>query len=124
MAELSVSDAVSPGRSCWPSGEGYTGDILKIIDKRKVVPRLEQRGDGVLLIVADFEGEEAVWFEGVVGLGNEAAVDVEAGFAGEECGGRLVVADLGMESGALGLGDVRRVADDGVEGLGFVLDSG
>ncbi len=62
--------------------------------------------------MADFEGEEAIWFEGVVGLGNEAAVDFEAGFAGEERGGGFVVADLGVEGGAVGLGDVGRVADD------------
>ena len=59
---------------------------------------------------------------GLVGLGDEAAVDVEAGFAGEERGGGLVVADLGVEGGAIGLGDVGRVADNGVEG--FRLDRG
>ena len=108
----------------WPLGEGDTGDLLEVIDKGDVVPRLEQRGEGVLLAVADLEGEQAVWFEGVVGLGDEAAVDVEAGFAGEERGGGFVVADLGVEGGAVGLGDVGRVADDGVEGLGFVSESG
>src|SRR5258705_2019474 len=86
----------------WSPGEGYAGKVLKIIDKRQIMPRLEQGGDGVLLVVADFEGEQAVWFEGAVGLGNEAPVDVEAGFAGEEGNGGLVVADLGVESGAGG----------------------
>ena len=74
----------------------------------------------VLLAVADLEGEQAVWFECVVGLWDEAAVDIEAGFAGEERSGGLVVADLRVEGGAVGLGDVGRVADDGVEGFGFV----
>ena len=98
--------------------------MLKIVDKRQVVPGPKQRGDGVLLVVADFEGKQAVWFEGVAGWGDEAAVDVEAGFAGEERGGRLVVADLGMEGGEVGLGDVRWIADDGVEGLGFAESLG
>ena len=56
--------------------------------------------------------------------GDEAAVDVEAGFSGEEGGGGFVVADLGMEGVAVGLGDVGRVADDGVEGCGFVSERG
>ena len=51
-----------------------------------------------------------------MGLGDEAAIDVEAFGAGEESGGRLVLADLWMEVGAVGSGDVGWVADDGVEG--------
>ena len=82
------------------------------------MPAGEEGGEVGLLAVADFEGEQAVWVERGVGLGDEAAVDVEAGFAGEEGGGGLVVADLGVEGGAVGFGDVGRVADDGVEGLG------
>jgi hypothetical protein len=51
-----------------------------------------------------------------VGLGDEPAVDVEAFGAGEESGGRLVLADLRMEVRAVGSGDVGWVADDCVEG--------
>ena len=36
----------------------------------------EEGGDGVALVVADLEGEEAVGREGGAGLGDEAAVDV------------------------------------------------
>src|SRR5258708_29080186 len=100
----------------WSPGEGYAGKVLKIIDKRQIMPRLEQGGDGVLLVVADFEGEQAVWFEGAAGLGNEVPVDVEAGFAGEESSGGFVVAHLGVEGVAFGFGDVGRIADDGGEG--------
>ena len=74
--------------------------------------------------MADFEGEEAVWFECAQGLGDEAAVDVEAGFAGEECSDRLVLANLWVKGGAIGFGDVRWVADDGIEGLCRVIDRG
>src|ERR1700730_349582 len=99
---FAVGKILSVCRGWWFLGEGDAGDLLKIVDKRQVVPRLEQRRDGVLLVVAEFEGEETVWLEGVVGLGDEAAVDVEAGFAGEERGGGLVDADLGVEGGAVG----------------------
>ena len=88
------------------------------------MPSCEERGESFLLTVADFEGEQAIWFEGVVGLRDEAAVDVEAGFAGEERGGRFVVANLAVEGVAVGFGDVGWVADDGVEGFGFVIESG
>ena len=77
-----------------------------------------------MLVVADFEGEEAGWFESIACLWDEAAIDVEAGFAGEERGLGFVVADLGMEGVAVGFWDVGWVADDGVEGLGFAVESG
>ena len=80
-----------------------------------------RRTVGFALAVADLEGEEAVGFQESVGLGDEAAVDVEAFGASEESGVGLVVADFGVEGGAVGLGDVGRVADDGVVG-GFVCD--
>jgi hypothetical protein len=127
---LWVSDAVSSPEGillhgiCRPSRYRNPRDLLEIIDKRQVVPRLEHRGDSVSLILANFNGEQAVWFKGDVGLGYEAAVDVEAGFAAEECGGGLVVADLGVERATVGLGDVGRVTDDSVEGLGFLIERG
>src|ERR1019366_7828574 len=65
-----------------------------------------------MLAVTDFEGEEAVGFEGGVGLGDEAAVDVEAGGAGEEGDGGFVVADLGVEGRAVGGGDIGGGGDD------------
>jgi hypothetical protein len=76
----------------------------------------EQGGDGLALALADFEGEEAGGFERGTRLGDEAAIDVEAVDAGEECGGRFVVTDLGVEGVAVGGGDVGWVGDDGVEG--------
>ncbi len=88
------------------------------------MPVCEQGGEVCLLSVADLEGQQSVGFEGGVGLGDEAAVDFEAGFAGEEGGGGFVVADLGVEGGAVGLGDVGWVADDGVEGCWLVVDGG
>ena len=60
------------------SGEGDAGDVLEVVDEGDVVPVDEQSCEGLPLAVADFEGEEAVGFEGGVGLGDEAAVDVEA----------------------------------------------
>jgi hypothetical protein len=107
-----------------PLREGNARDLLEIIDKGDVAPGLEQCGYGVLLALADLEGEQAIWFEGIVSLRNETAVDVKAGFAGEERDGGLVVSDLGVEGIAVGLGDVGWVADDGVKGLGFLIESG
>lgn len=74
--------------------------------------------------MADFEGEQTVWFEGFEGLRDEATVDVEASFASEECGGGFVVANLWVEGRAVGFGDVWRVADDGVEGVSIGMESG
>ncbi len=56
-----------------------------------------------------------------MGLGDESAVDVEAFVTGEEGGVGLVVANLGVEGGAVCFGDVGWVADDGVEG-GFISE--
>ena len=105
-----------------PSGDGNAGDVLEIIDKRDVAPRRQKRGKSGLLAVADLESKQAVWLEGDLGLGDESAVDVQACFACEECGGGLVVAYLGVEGVALRLGDVGRIADDGVEGLSFAIE--
>lgn len=54
--------------------------------------------------------------EALAGLGDEALVDVEAGASGKEGRVRLEVVDLGRED--FQIGDVGRVGDDGVEGLG------
>ena len=54
--QFAVEGILSNCGSCWPLREGDAGDPLEIIDKRKVMPRLEERGDGILLIMADFEG--------------------------------------------------------------------
>ena len=54
-----------------PVGEGDAGDLLEIIDKGDVAPRLEQCGYGVLLALADLEGEQAIGFECLQGLGDE-----------------------------------------------------
>ena len=49
-------------------------------------------------------------------LGNESPIDIQSRCPGKERLGRLMVADLGMKFGAVSLGNIRRVADDGVEG--------
>lgn len=74
-------------------------------------------GKGGALSVADFEGEKAAGLERGARLGDEAAVEVEAGGAGEERGVWLVVADLRVEQRGVGVGNIGRVGDDGVEGL-------
>ena len=61
--------------------------------------------------MADFEGEQAVGLERGEGLGDEAAIDVEAGGAGEEGQGGFVVADLGVEGVTVGGGNIGRVGD-------------
>ena len=71
--------------------------------------------EGVELSEAELEGEEASGFEGGVGGGKEAAVDVEAVRAGEEGGVGFVLEDFVGECGGFVEGDVRRVGDDDVE---------
>ena len=107
-----------------PFGEGDPGDILEVFDEGDPPPVGEQIHKGQLLAEANLESEQPVWFECVAGLRNEAAVDIETGFACEERSGGLVVADLGVKGGSVGLGDVGRVADDGVEGFSFFVDGG
>ncbi len=93
--------------------------MLKVVDEADGVPAGQEGGNGVALVVADFQGEQAVGFEGGLGLGDEAAIDIEPGGAREERGGGFVVADLGMEGVAIGGGDVGRVGDYGVEVVPF-----
>jgi hypothetical protein len=82
---------------------------------------IEEGAEGFVLAEAELEGEEAAGAESWVwwvakGLGDEAAVDVEAGGAGEEGGVGLVVTDFGVEGRGVGEGNVGRVGDDGIEG--------
>src|ERR1700677_2632861 len=93
------------------------------------MPGLEEHRDGLALTVANLNGEKTVWFQRAVSVGDEAAVEVETVGAGEEGGCWLVVSDLGVKAGAVAIGDVGRVADDGVEaggtfGVGFVRAQG
>jgi len=64
---------------------------------------------------ADLDEERALLGEVLARAGGEAIVDLEPGRARDERGARLVVADLGRQLRHLGLGHVRRVADDQVE---------
>jgi hypothetical protein len=65
--------------------------------------------------VTDLEGKKAAGLESLMGLGDEAAVDVEAVGASEERSDGLVLANLRMELRRVGERDIRRIADDGVE---------
>jgi hypothetical protein len=85
--------------------------LLEVGEKADGVPAGEKGGEGVALVVAEFEGEEAVGFGGGVGLGDEAAIDFESVGAGEKGGGGFVAADLRVEGGTVGGGDVGRVGD-------------
>jgi hypothetical protein len=96
--------------------EGDAGDGGVVVDETDRVPVGEEFGEGVALAVADFEREETAGAEEVEGLRDEAAVDIEAGGAGVEGEGWLVVADLGGEGGSVVEGDVGRVRGDDVEG--------
>ena len=91
--------------------------MLQVVDEAEAVPIRQQAGDGLALGVADFEGEQAVGFECGARLGNEAAKDVEAGWACIQSGPGFKVADLWMEGVAVGGGNVGWVGDDCVEGL-------
>jgi len=72
----------------------------------------------VELAEAELEGEQAFGFEGRVGGGDEAAIDVEALGAGEEGGVRFMLEDFVGHGGGFVEGDVGRVGDDDVEGWG------
>jgi hypothetical protein len=92
--------------------------LLKVIDERDLLPGFEQRCEGLALAVTDLKRKQAVLLQRCEGLGNEAAVEVEAVGTGEEGRRGLIIADLGMEAGAVGFRYVGRVAHDDVEVLG------
>ncbi len=87
-------------------GEGDAGDALEVWEELDGVPGGKERGEGVALAEAEFQGEEACGLEQGVGLRDEAGVEFEAGGAGEEGLRGLVVADLGVERGGVGSGNV------------------
>ncbi len=99
-------------------GEGDAGDAGVVVEEADVVPGGEEFGEGVALAEAELECEQAVFAQGVVRGGDEAAVDVEAVGAGEESGVGLVVDDFALHGGGVACGDVGRVGDDGVKGFG------
>src|ERR1035437_596563 len=102
-----------------PLGAGDAGNALEVGKELNAVEAGadQQRGDGLVLSVADFEGHETAWGEHVEGGGGEAAIDLESILAGEESHGRLVVAHLDGQRGAVGARDVGRVGDDDVESV-------
>jgi hypothetical protein len=89
---------------------------LQVVEEDDILPICEQSGESVALAVAELEREKAAGGKGCVRLGDQAGVDVEAVGAGEEGGGGFVVADLGVERGAVRFGDVGWVRHDGIEG--------
>ena len=95
------------------AGEGGAWDLLEVVDEAECIPAGEQRGDGVTLAVTDLEGEQASGFECGARMGDEAAIDLEAVRTGKERGGGFEVANLGMQSGAVGGGDVGRIGEIG-----------
>ncbi len=92
-------------RSDHPTGEDDAGDGLEVGEEGDVAPGAgggcEELFDGGLLAITDLKQQPAAGDEGRVGLGDEAAVDFEAGGAGEEGGRGLEIADLGLEGGAV-----------------------
>ncbi len=62
--------------------------------------------------MADLKRKKTIGREGGAGLRDEAAIDIETVGACEEGGRGFVVAHLGMESRAVGVGDVGRVGDE------------
>lgn len=75
----------------------------------------EHSFNGGRLAVSDFGGDETAGDETIEGLGDEAAVDIEAVGAGEEREGGLVVADFDGKGGPVDCGNVWRVGGDDVE---------
>jgi hypothetical protein len=120
--ESSASSKAAPlsGRELFP-GENDAGNLLKISDKDYISPIIQQIRECFLLAVADFEGKQTAGFERAVGLGDETAIDIEAKSAGKKGVRRLVIADLGMESGAVAFRNIRRIADDDIEDSGLVF---
>lgn len=96
------------------AGEGGAWDLLEVVDEAEGIPAAEQRGDSVTLAMTDLERKQASGFERDARLGDEAAIDLEAVRTGKERGGGFEVANLGVQSGAVGGGDVGRIGDDGV----------
>ena len=114
---------LSSDRGTRGGGQGYAGDLGVVVLELEVLPGtvggfVEEGFEGVELAEAELEGEEAFGFEGCVGGGDEAAVDVEALRTGEEGGVRFVLQDLVGHGGGFVEGDVGRVGDDDVKGWG------
>jgi hypothetical protein len=104
------------GAASGAGGEGDAGDVGVVVEEAQIVPGGEECAQGLALIEAEFEGEQAAGAERDEGLGDEAAVDVEACGAGEKGDVGFVVDDLGLHGGGVGEGDVGGVGDDDVEG--------
>src|SRR6185312_3869548 len=99
------------------AGADHSGYSLKVGDELYFAPCGEQAGDGVALAVTDLHQETAAGVEGMPCVGDEAAVDVQSGGAGEERVGRLIVTDLFFQNFVFG--NVGRVRDDDVEGFAW-----
>jgi hypothetical protein len=67
---------------------------------------------------ADFEDDASAGLENVAGLGGKNAIGIEAVGTGEEGEGGLVVADLALECGLVGEGNVGGIGHEQVEGGG------
>ena len=114
----SIVVGAASGSISGAEGEGDAGDGGVVVEEADGLPVGEEFGEGVALAEADFEGEKAAGAEEIEGLGDEAAVDVEAVGAGVEGERGFVIADLGGEGGGVVEGDVGRVGGDDVEGGG------
>lgn len=110
-------------RGCGPAecqlglaGESDARDLLQVFDEADFIPVRKKGCESVALALSDFQCDKAVWPECREGLRDEAAINIEAAAAGEECGLWLEVTDLGVKAVAVCNRDVGWVRDDGVEG--------
>lgn len=104
-----------------PPRQGDPGNLLKIVQKGYIAPFFEKNREISALPMSDFEGKKAVWLQRSVGLGDKTAIDFKTPGTRKKRLCRLEVADLGMKFRPVALRDIRRVADDGIEGSGLVF---
>ncbi len=81
-------------------------------------PLAQHSADAVRGQPADFQDQTASGFEQAGGFGDEAAVDIEAIRSTEDRDVRLEVADLALDVFLVGAGNIRRIADNEIEGCG------
>lgn len=97
------------------SREGYTGNLLKIVNKGDFIPASEESGDRFALSLAYLHRQKTRGLQCGSGLRDEAAVNIEPFRPGEERGGRFVLAHFGVEGREIDGGNVGWIGDDRIE---------
>ncbi len=114
-----------PGRERCGSrnaGKRNARDALQVIKELEITPACKEVCEGISLAEAELQPKQAARREGGGGLWDEAPVKIEAVGPGEQSRRRFVIANLRMEERSVGVRDVGKVGEDGVEGAGLLRE--